>query len=186
MQILEIQHFYHEYLSRFWTLVIDERSIHSKMQQILVFFVVVHGSVLSLASNASSSHSSVSVNSPQAQVATGQNNMDWCRPYLYVKVCRCLHFSTQCLRSSPCWRYSFLSWFVQHFRFLLLLFLTSWLLFLLLPKAEERIQGEVSFLLFFLSFLSFHASRLSRFREDKFFITRTILTNVCLVLVHQC
>lgn len=85
------------------TLVIDERSIHSKMQQILivVFLFVVHGSVLSLASNASSSHSSVSVNSPQAQVATGQNNMDWCRLYLYVKVCRCLHYSTQCLRSSP-------------------------------------------------------------------------------------
>lgn len=45
---------------------------------------------------------------------------------------------------------------------LLLSHLTSWLLFLLLPKAEERIQGEVSIFLSALppvSSLSFHLSR---------------------------
>lgn len=50
-------------------------------------FFAVHGSVLSLASNASSSHSSVSVSSPLAQVAKVQNSMNWWKLYLCVKVC---------------------------------------------------------------------------------------------------
>lgn len=40
--------------------------------QLIIFLSSVHGSVISLASNASSSYSSVSVNGMQAQVATVQ------------------------------------------------------------------------------------------------------------------
>lgn len=69
-------------------------------------FFVVHGSVLSLASNASSSHSSVSVSSPLAQVST-----DGCRVYLYLKVCWCLHNETTHTHThcSSYYHYSFLS-----------------------------------------------------------------------------
>lgn len=58
----------------------------AKVNGVFLCFVV-HGSVLSLTSTASSSHSSVSVSSPLAQVAAAQNRMDKCRECLYVEVC---------------------------------------------------------------------------------------------------
>lgn len=53
---------------------------------LLIWSFSVHGSILSLASNASSSYSSVSVGGMQSQVATAQH-MVWCE----VCLCDCVY-----------------------------------------------------------------------------------------------